>query len=276
MKKKKIIEDIATYAAIIVMLFFTLLPILILFFNAFKSNDTFMFQTGLLPDDWTLDNFTHVIEKANFLLYIKNSLIVGVVVTAITIIVTGMSGYALSRFKGKIFTGFKVVTYAYQLVPLVLILVPLFVIVRTMGLFDSLLSVILCYIAFEVPLCSWIMKGYFDTIPIDIEESAFIDGCTRMQSFSRIIIPLALPGVASAAVITFNYTWCEYMLANLFINDENVKTITVGLSTFVEQNNTRWGYMMAGAVLASIPAILLIILAQKYVVQGLSSGAVKE
>ncbi len=148
-------------------------------------------------------------------------------------------------------------------------------IVKTLGLFDSLWSIILCYTAISLPLAIWIIKGFFDTIPRDIEESAFIDGCSRIQSFLRIVLPVSLPGVASAAVITFNYTWNEYMLSNLFINNDDYRTLTAGLATFVEHNSTQWGYMMAGAVLGTIPALLAIIFAQKYVVQGLSAGAVK-
>lgn len=165
--------------------------------------------------------------------------------------------------------------YAFQLIPTVLILIPLFMIVKTLGLFDSLWSIILCYTAISLPLAIWIIKGFFDTIPRDIEESAFIDGCSRIQSFLRIVLPVSLPGVASAAVITFNYTWNEYMLSNLFINNDDYRTLTAGLATFVEHNSTQWGYMMAGAVLGTIPALLAIIFAQKYVVQGLSAGAVK-
>ena len=162
-----------------------------------------------------------------------------------------------------------------NVIPTVLILIPLFMIVKTLGLFDSLWSIILCYTAISLPLAIWIIKGFFDTIPRDIEESAFIDGCSRIQSFLRIVLPVSLPGVASAAVITFNYTWNEYMLSNLFINNDDYRTLTAGLATFVEHNSTQWGYMMAGAVLGTIPALLAIIFAQKYVVQGLSAGAVK-
>ena len=272
MKRK---EKILTYVLLLLMLTITSFPIISMVGNSFKANETLLFDSALFPREPTLDNFRYVIERTNFLRYIGNSLIVGLIVTLICTGIACFAGYALSRFRGAGFRAFKGATYAFQLIPTVLILIPLFMIVKTLGLFDSLWSIILCYTAISLPLAIWIIKGFFDTIPRDIEESAFIDGCSRIQSFLRIVLPVSLPGVASAAVITFNYTWNEYMLSNLFINNDDYRTLTAGLATFVEHNSTQWGYMMAGAVLGTIPALLAIIFAQKYVVQGLSAGAVK-
>ena len=289
MKRK---EKILTYVLLLLMLTITSFPIISMVGNSFKANETLLFDSALFPREPTLDNFRYVIERTNFLRYIGNSLIVGLIVTLICTGIACFAGYALSRFRGAGFQTFKGATYAFQLIPTVLILIPLFMIVKTLGLFDSLWSIILCYTAISLPLAIWIIKGFFDTIPRDIEESAFIDGCSRIQSFLRIVLPVSLlsstftvppcslamestSASPSPAVITFNYTWNEYMLSNLFINNDDYRTLTAGLATFVEHNSTQWGYMMAGAVLGTIPALLAIIFAQKYVVQGLSAGAVK-
>ena len=183
MKRK---EKILTYVLLLLMLAITSFPIISMVGNSFKANETLLFDSALFPREPTLDNFRYVIERTNFLRYIGNSLIVGLIVTLICTGIACFAGYALSRFRGAGFQAFKGATYAFQLIPTVLILIPLFMIVKTLGLFDSLWSIILCYTAISLPLAIWIIKGFFDTIPRDIEESAFIDGCSRIQSFLAI------------------------------------------------------------------------------------------
>lgn len=266
---------VGTYILLVLMLLSVCLPMVSMIGNAFKANKDLLFDRGLIPQKPKLDNFVYVYEQTSFLRNLFNSLIVSLVVTIICVFVACLAGYALSRFRGHGFTVFKTMTYAYQLIPIILLLIPVFMIIKTIGLYNNLLSIIICYTAISLPLAIWIMKGFFDTISFEIEESALIDGASLFRSFRSIVIPISTPGITTAAVLTFVYAWNEYMLANIFIQAKEKTTLTVGLAQFAQQNSSDYGYQMAAASMASIPAALLLVFAQKYIVQGLSAGAMK-
>ena len=146
---------------------------------------------------------------------------------------------------------------------------------KTLGLVDNQLSVIICYISINLPFATWMLKGFFDDISIDIEEAAFIDGLGPAQSFLKIVLPLSLPGIATVAIFTFNNCWNEYMLASVFLRSNELQTMTIGLQMFQVQNNADWSTMMAASTIALIPSLIFLLFMQKYMVQGLTAGAVK-
>lgn len=272
MKKQK---NFWTYIILIFLLLLLGLPVVFMIGTSFKSDPEVFGNAGLFPKEPTLVQYDYVINKTSFLTNIGNSLIVAVVVTCACIVAGAFAGYALSRFKGKVFTAYKLFLFLMQLMPLVLLLIPLFLIIRKVGLYDTLTSVMVTYTAMNLPICIWMLTGFFDSIPYDIEEAALIDGSNRLKTFFRIIIPVSAPGITSVGIITFIYTWNEYMLASIFIRNKDFMTLTVGLSQFVLQNEVNWGAWMAASCLATIPAVLMLVFAQKYIVRGLTAGAVK-
>lgn len=272
MKKQK---NLWTYIVLTVLILLLSLPLVSMIGTSFKNSSEVLGNTSLFPKNPSLENYEYVINKTSFLQNILNSLLISACVTLACIIAAAFAGYALSRFRGKFFGFYKAILYLIQMLPLVLLLIPLFMIIRTVGLYDTLFSVMVSYTAINLPICIWMLKGFFDTLPFDIEESALIDGCNQFKTFFKIIIPVSAPGITSVGILSFIYAWNEYMLASIFIRSKGLMTLTVGLSQFVLQNEVDWGALMAASTLASVPAVLLLVFAQKYIVRGLTAGAVK-
>ena len=186
-----------------------------------------------------------------------------------------LGAYALARlrFMGRAFMSSAVlITY---LVPPAILFIPLYAQIRTFGLADSLAGLIACYPSFTVPFVTWLLMGYFESIPVELEEAAMIDGATRFGAFRRIILPLAAPGVLAAALYAFTQAWNEFLYALVFITNVKLRTLPVGLSSFITGDVYGWGYLMAGAVLTTLPVIAVYIYLQKYMVEGLTAGSVK-
>lgn len=263
------------YAALVLSLFILLLPILSMFSTAFKTNAELYQSASLLPKKPTLDNFAYVLKNTDFVTNIRNSIIVSLVVTLISVVAAALAGYSLNRFQGHPVKVFSVLLYLVQMIPAILLLMPLFMVIRQIGLYDRLPALMIAYTAINLPVCIYMMKSFFATIPHEIEESAVIDGCSQFKAYLLLVLPISAPGLTSVGIIAFIYSWNEYMLASVFIRSDAVKTLSVGLSQFSQQFSVEWGAMMAAAALATIPAALFLIFAQKYIVQGLTAGAVK-
>ncbi len=272
MKKEK---NLWTYIILIVLLIVLSLPLISLIGSSFKPEAESLNNTSLMPHEFTLDNYKYVFTKTTLLGNIINSVIISLTVTIACILTGAFAGYALSRFRGKVFSFYKLFLYMLQMLPMVLLLIPLFIMIRLANLYDTLYSVIISYTAINLPICIWILKGFFDTIPTSIEESALMDGCGRLKTFIKIIVPVSTPGITSVGILSFVYAWNEYMLGSIFIRSEELTQLTVGLSQFAMRNNIIWSHLTAGAVVGLIPAVIFIVLAQKYIVSGLVAGAVK-
>jgi len=231
--------------------------------------------TAFWPSTTTLGNFTKVIWQTDFLRFFWNSLIVSLVSAAITTVIAAASGYAFSRFR---FRGQKLVIALMlltQMFPLLMIIAPIYKIVATLGLLNSLSSLILVYTAFNIPFATFLMQSFFDGIPKDLEDAAMMDGCTRFQALRKVILPLTLPGLGATLGFIFTAAWSEVLFALMLIRSEDSMTFPVGMLTFVSKFSVDWGQMMAAGVLALIPSCLFFIFIQRYLVQGLTSGAVK-
>ena len=242
---------------------------------ALKPFGGYMSDTSLFPLKPDLSMINKVLFSTSFGQYLWNSVIIALAVVAFCVVFASCAGYALSRCRGKVFSGYIVFLLILQMFPLVLVLIPLFWIFKTLGLVDNQLSVAISYIAINLPFATWMLKGFFDSISIEIEEAAFIDGMGPAQSFLKIMLPLSLPGIATVAIFTFNNCWNEYMLASVFLRSNELQTMTIGLQMFQVQNNADWSTMMAASTIALIPSIIFLVFMQKYIVQGLTAGAVK-
>ncbi|KPJ80367.1 MAG: ABC transporter [Gammaproteobacteria bacterium SG8_30] len=228
------------------------------------------------PAEWSLANFRDVLTEQPFLTWIVNSAIVAAATTVVGVFLACTAAYAFSRFS---FPGRRAGMMAFlvsQMFPGTLLLVPLYIIVvGWLGLGNSYLGLILVYAVTAIPFCVWMLKGYFDTIPIEIEESAIMDGASRQTIFFRIILPLAKPAVAVTALFSFMTGWNEFILAATFLEEEVKYTAPVGLKFFVGGFSSLWGYFAAGSIIVSVPVVALFLFLQKYLVSGLTAGGVK-
>lgn len=272
----RIFLTIAHRFALLIYVIFALFPLFWLLKVSVTPNDL-LYSEGvrMWPSHATLDHYRYVIENSAFPTFFKNSVIVaGSTAFAVTIL-SSLAGYALSRFRfrGKYWIiGLMLVT---QMFPLVMLVAPIFKMLSPLGLTNSLTGLVIVYTAFNVPFATFLMQSFFDGIPKDLEEAAMIDGASRFTAFRQIILPLTLPGIAATLGFVFTAAWSELLFALMLISGNESATFPVGLLTFVSKFSVDFGQMMAAGVLALIPACLFFLLIQRYLVQGLTAGAVK-
>jgi len=228
------------------------------------------------PSEWSFHNFTSVMTDQPFARWLLNSAIVAAATTVLGVFLACTAAYAFSRFR---FPGRRTGMMSFlvsQMFPGTLMLVPLYIIVvKWLGLGSNLLGLVLVYATTSIPFCVWMLKGYFDTIPKDLEEAAIIDGASPAVVFWRIVLPLAKPAVAVTALFSFMTGWNEFILAATFMDKEALYTAPVGLRFFVSGFSEQWGYFAAGSIIVSIPVVCLFLFLQKYLVAGLTAGGVK-
>lgn len=228
------------------------------------------------PEQVSLDNFRSLMSQQPFARWLLNSAIVAGLTTIVGVFLSCTAAYAFSRFR---FPGRRAGLMSFlvsQMFPGTLMLIPLYIIVvQWLGLGSSFTGVVLVYATIAIPFCVWMLKGYFDTIPKELEESALIDGASQATIFLRIILPLAKPAVAVTALFSFMTGWNEFIIAATFMNKEDMYTAPVGLRFFVGGFSQQWGYFAAGSIIAAIPVVVLFMFLQKYLVSGLTAGAVK-
>ncbi|MEV5974805.1 carbohydrate ABC transporter permease [Streptomyces sp. NPDC051921] len=223
----------------------------------------------------TLENYTSLLNDTPFLTWFGNSLLVAALTTVLGVFVSSTTGYAVSRFRFPGKRGLMWTLLVTQMFPVAVLIVPIYNIMASMGLLNSPTGLVITYLTIAVPFCAWMMKGFFDTIPREIDESGQVDGLTPFGTFWRLILPLAKPGIAVTAFYSFITAWSEVAYASAFmVGDENL-TLAGGLQKFVNQYGAQWGPMTAASVLIAIPAALVFLFAQRHLVTGMSAGAVK-
>ena len=228
------------------------------------------------PAQFSMKNFVDVMTEQPFGRWLLNSLFVSLLTTALGVFLACTAAYAFSRFRFPGREGGMLAFLVSQMFPGTLMLIPLFIIiVKWLGLGNTYWGLIIVYATTAIPFCVWMLKGYFDTIPIDIEESALIDGASRQTIFLRIILPLAKPAIAITALFSFMTAWNEFILASVFLESETMYTAPVGLRFFVGGFSSQWGFFAAGSVIVSLPVVILFMYLQKYLVSGLTAGSVK-
>ncbi|MBB4123176.1 carbohydrate ABC transporter permease [Martelella radicis] len=276
MRPKKIALTVAHRLAILVYVVFALFPLYWLLKVAVTPN-RLLYSEGvrMWPSRMTLEHFDFVLRHSDFPLFFRNSVIVsGSTAIAVTI-VASLAGYALSRFAFKTKYWIVALMLITQMFPLVMLVAPIFKLLSPLGLTDTLAGLIVVYTAFNVPFATFLMQSFFDGIPKDLEEAAMIDGATRFKAFRQIILPLTLPGIAATLGFVFTAAWSELLFALMLISGNSAATFPVGLLTFVSKFSVDFGQMMAAGVLALIPACIFFLAIQRYLVKGLTAGAVK-
>ena len=223
----------------------------------------------------SLKSYISLFAKTDFLLWARNSIFISFLVTLTGVVFASTGGYALSRFrfKGRKFGMTALLTT--QMFPATMLLLPFFILLSYLGLINSYIGLIIIYSSTALPFCIWQMKGYYDTIPPSLEESARLDGCTRFQAFYKIILPLSSPALVITALFSFMASWSEYVVAAIILQDPKLYTLPLGLKSFQASLSTQWGLYAAGAVVVSIPVTILFISLSRYLVSGLTMGSVK-
>ncbi len=252
-----------------------LYPVVWVFKMAFTPSQGFSMSLNPIPENPSLANFEYLLTELPFFTWLFNSVVISLATTLVGVFLACTSAYALSRFRFPGRTTAMLSFLVTQMFPGVLMMIPLYLIMDWLGLLDHLLGLILVYSTTAIPFCVWMLKGYFDTIPIDLEEAAMMDGASTATIFWKVILPLSLPAVAVTALFSFMTAWNEFILAAVFMNRADNYTLPVGLQRLVGQFSTDWGYFAAGAILVSIPVVALFFALQKNLVGGLTAGGVK-
>lgn len=250
-------------------------PLVLMILTAFKKTREIFFDPFGLPGSWQLKNFIEVWHKAHFNIYFFNSVMVSVISILVLLTVASMAAYALARFRFKLNTLIFMLFLAGIMIPIRLGILPLFILMRDLGLLDTRLSLILTYAASGMPMSVFILTGFFKTLPYELTDAARVDGCNEFQIFYKILLPLIRPALATVAIVNFVPWWNDFFFPLLFIKSDALKTIPLGMTIFFGQYMTDWGLLFAGMVIASIPLFILYILMSKQFISGLTSGAVK-
>lgn len=265
---------LAGYVALALFAIWTVVPFYWMILASIKTNKQLYQDPSLFPSGAYWGNYEKLFTGP-FLTWVKNSAVVAVGTTAFSILVGSFGAYSIARLR---FVGrnaiARILVFSY-LIPASLLFIPLFQIVASLNLVNNLGSLLIVYLTFTVPFCTWLLIGYFKTIPAELEEAALIDGSSKFGVLFRVTLPLALPAIAVVALFSFTLSWNEFLYALVFISTKEARTATVGLNSMVADDVFFWGQMMGGAVLTSIPPVVVYILAQRLVVKGLTVGGVK-
>jgi multiple sugar transport system permease protein len=272
------VNDVLFYLVMVVAIFIFAAPLLWIFSTSIKTTaEAMVFPPHWIPRMVTFQAYWDLLfgPDATFLKYMRNSLIVSLSATFFTLLLGTLASYSLSRYRIAGSGAVLLFILAMRMMPGITIIIPFFAMMQRYGLLDSKTGLILIYTVFNLPLVIWLMKGYFDTIPIEMEEAARIDGCSRLGLFYRIALPLAGPGLGATAIFAFMGSWNEFMFNLILSTSENSKTLPVGVQQAVGMWNIRWEMLSTGAVLAAIPVFIFAVTFQRYIISGLVAGAVK-
>jgi len=269
------LQKVVTYGLLGLLALIILFPIYYMVLISLKLPKDIYRTPSLLPLGATLKNYVDLVTTQSFLVNVRNSLIVAGAATIVSVFISCLAAYSLVRLKYRHRTWIgRLILFSY-LTPASLLFIPLSVIIARLGLGNTLHGLILIYLTFAAPLSTWLLMGFFRGIPADLEEQAMVDGAQRLQALFRIVLPLSAPGLVAVSVFTFTGAWNELLLALIFTTSPDIRTVPVALQYLITGDVFRWGLIMAGAVTAALPVMVLYYLAQRFMVQGLATGAVK-
>jgi multiple sugar transport system permease protein len=274
-RRRILMSRIFTYLALIIAVLLVLFPIYWMVITSLKLPREIYRVPSLWPKTFTLDNYAKLLSDGTFLLAIRNSLIVASTVTVISVLISSFAAYSMVRFRYR-FRGVigRLILFAY-LTPASLLFIPLSIVMAQLRLGNSLVGLIFVYLTFSLPLSTWLLQGYFRGVPREIEEQGLIDGHSRFGAIIFIVLRLSLPGLAAVAIFTFTGAWNELLLALVLITSESQRTAPLALNYLITSDVLPWGPLMAGAVLSSVPLMVLYFIAQRFMVDGMTAGSVK-
>jgi multiple sugar transport system permease protein len=273
--RRFVIGRVLSYAALVAAVLIVLFPIYWMAATSLKVPKEIFRQPSLWPMAPTLNNYITLLTQKGFLTAVRNSLIVASTVTVISVLISSFAAYSMVRFRYR-FRGLvgRLILFAY-LTPTSLLFIPLSIVMAQLHLGNSLVGLILVYLTFSLPLSTWLLQGYFRSVPRELEEQGMVDGLTRFGALLRIVLPLSAPGIAAVAIFTFTGAWNELLLALVLITSESARTAPLALNYLITSDVLPWGPLMAGAVLSSVPLMILYFIAQRFMVAGMTAGSVK-
>jgi multiple sugar transport system permease protein len=279
MVSRKLWRKLGVHAMLVPFLIFALFPFYHMALTSLKQNRELYDRQAvplLIRQGPTLEHYQKLLQETEFLTWTKNSLLVTLLATSLSLLIGTVAAYALARLKFFGVGSFGTGIFVTYLVPTSLLFLPLAQVVNWVGLADSKWSLVLTYPTFLVPFCTWLLMGYFRTVPKEVEECAMVDGATRVQALIRIVLPIAVPGLVCAALFAFTLSWNEFIYALTFTSSSDQITASVGVtSELIRGDIYFWGSLMAGAVLGSVPIVILYVFFLDYYVSGLTAGALK-
>ena len=274
--KNTFIGDILCHIYLIILSIISVFPFIWILLCSVKTNiELTSYPTNLLPKNFTLDNFIHVIKDLEFSKNIVNSVIIALFTTTIAIIISSMAAYGIVRFfpkLGKIMSKALITTYLF---PPILLAIPYSLVMAKFGLVNTRIGLVIVYLSLSVPYAVWMLVGFFKTVPIEIEEAARVDGANKFQVFISIVLPLVAPGIVATAIYTFINAWNEFLYALILINSAEMMTVSVKFRSLQGAEILNWGDMMAASTLVVVPSVIFFILIQKNIAKGLTEGSIK-
>jgi len=274
----KIIKNIWVYCGLIFFIVTMLFPFYWMLITSITPDNIIydINRNSLIVLEPTIEHYLKLIQDSPFLLWLKNSLLVAIVSTSISLVVGTMAAYSLARLRFRGGQTMGMLIFVTYLVPTTLLFLPLAYVVRSLGMFDKPIALMMTYPTFLIPFCAWLLMGYFKGIPRELEECAMVDGCTRFGAFFKIVLPISLPGLVSAGLFAFTLSWNEFIYALTLAQSNSVKTLPTGVvSQLVLGDVYFWGQLMAAALLGSVPIAILYSFFLEYYVKGMTAGAVK-
>jgi ABC-type glycerol-3-phosphate transport system permease component len=275
---RRIASMAVMYLLSIVVVFMVDLPVISMIATALKPEETLRGSVSLFPaaGEITFENFIRVVSDPDFRDAMFNSWFIALCTAAVMVFIASMAGYALARFRGRAFAMFAALLVITQAFPTMLRLIPMFRMYVGAGLMNTHLAVILCHIVQSLAFCIMMIRGFYESsVPKDLEEAAMVDGCSRFGTYLRIALPVSMPGIATIAIYSFLDSWNEYLCANLLLRDESLQTLTLYIANFSGKSGVNWSMLSSASTLASLPAMVFLLFAQKYLIQGMTDGAVK-
>lgn len=278
LRLQKLTQNLVVVLGLVFFLVILLFPFYFMIVSSFKPNEE-LYNLKLNPlalRSVTLDHYIYLFKQTRFPLWLKNSTSVAVVSTLISIVIGTLAAYSLARLRFKGSQTLGLVIFITYLIPTTLLFIPMAYVIRNLGLFDRQIALMVTYPTFMIPFCTWLLMGYFKGIPKELEESAMVDGATRLQALRMVVLPIMLPGIVSAALFAFTLSWNEFVYALTLAQTESIKTLPVGIvSQLVLADVYYWGELMGAALLGSVPVAFLYSFFLEYYVKGMTAGAVK-
>jgi len=267
---------VVIYTILIVVTGITVFPVILVFGISLRPGNM-LWTTDLspIPENATFDAYRTIFYEKPFLRWLFNSTIVSFMVTVVGVSLASTAGYAFSRYKFAGREAGMIALIATQMFPVTMLLLPLFLMLIKLKVYDTFLGLVIAYSATALPFCIWQMKGYYDTIPYSLEEAAAIDGCSKIKTFYQIVLPLASPALVITALFSFMSAWSEYLVAAVILIDKRLYTLPLGLKQFQSNFDTEWGLYAAGAVIVCIPVVALFLFLSRWLISGLTLGSVK-
>lgn len=275
--QQQLLRKVVVHVLLATVIFCLSVPFLWLISTSFKDPTQYLTRVPRwIPEHITLENYTRIFFRTAVPTYFKNSLLVACGTAVAAVVMTSLAAYALSRFEFRAKSIYILFILTSQMFPAALFLAPLFIVLKNYGLINSLFGLMVAYSTFVVPFTTWLLKGYFDTIPIDLEEAAMTEGANRWQALLYIVVPLAAPGMAATVLFAFLHAWQEFIFAFTYIQSDSLRTLPPGVGlTFAFDVGADFGGMMVMSAIMTVPVVILFVFLQRYIVQGLTAGALK-